>query len=204
VAIRAVIFDLDGVLVDACEWHYNSLNDALETVAGFTINYDDHMLTFNGLPTYKKLDILVDQGRLDQRLRSRVADLKQELTMNIIRGSAREDLVKKEIHRRLRDLGIKIGCVTNCKRESAEAMLEATGQDAIIPYLICNEDIANPKPHPEGFITMMVLLQSFPKETVIFEDSDKGLAAAYATGARVIRVLNSSYLDWQLVSRAIA
>lgn len=199
--IRSVIFDLDGVLVDACEWHYTALNKSLYDVAGFELGRDEHLETFNGLPTYKKLEILVEQNRLTTSAARQVAELKQKLTMDIIRETAREDPVKVEMHRKLRDLEIAVGCVTNCKRESAEAMLEATGQQNIIPFLICNEDVEHPKPHPEGYITSMVFLRSFPKETLIIEDSPKGLAAAYATGARVVQVDNCEQVNWSLVER---
>ena len=48
--IKIIIFDLDGVLVDACEWHRLSLNAALKEIANFEISVDDHYANFNGLP----------------------------------------------------------------------------------------------------------------------------------------------------------
>ena len=60
--IKAILYDLDGVLVDATEWHYESLNAALKEVCGFIINRDEHVSTFNGIPTIKKLEILHEQG----------------------------------------------------------------------------------------------------------------------------------------------
>ena len=51
--IKAILYDLDGVLVDATEWHYESLNIALKEIAGFIIERDEHISTFNGIPTKK-------------------------------------------------------------------------------------------------------------------------------------------------------
>ena len=48
--IKAVIFDLDGVLIDATEWHYEALNDALK-LFGFEISREDHTGFYNVLPT---------------------------------------------------------------------------------------------------------------------------------------------------------
>ena len=56
--IKAILYDLDGVLVDATEWHYESLNEALKEISGFEISRLEHIQTFNGLPTMKKLEIL--------------------------------------------------------------------------------------------------------------------------------------------------
>ena len=52
--IKTILFDLDGVLVDACDWHYHSLNDALLHYVGFTISQEEHRDKFNGLPTSVK------------------------------------------------------------------------------------------------------------------------------------------------------
>ena len=68
IMIKALLYDLDGVLVDATEWHYESLNEALEEVAGFIIERSEHVTTFNGIPTNTKLEILEKQGRLERNL----------------------------------------------------------------------------------------------------------------------------------------
>ena len=63
--IKAILYDLDGVLVDATEWHYESLNAALKEVCGFIINRDEHVSTFNGIPTIKKLEILQNSSNIE-------------------------------------------------------------------------------------------------------------------------------------------
>ena len=55
--IKAIIFDMDGVLIEAKDWHYEALNQALK-LFGFTISRYDHLVTFDGLPTRKKLEML--------------------------------------------------------------------------------------------------------------------------------------------------
>ena len=55
--IKAVLFDMDGVLIDAKDWHYEALNKALK-LFGIEINRYDHLTTFDGLPTKVKLDLL--------------------------------------------------------------------------------------------------------------------------------------------------
>lgn len=55
--IKAVIFDMDGVLIDAKEWHYEALNKAL-ALFGFAISRQEHLDSYDGLPTRKKLEML--------------------------------------------------------------------------------------------------------------------------------------------------
>ena len=52
--IKLVIFDLDGVLVDACEWHRAALNKALLEICDYEISQEDHYSVFNGIPTKVK------------------------------------------------------------------------------------------------------------------------------------------------------
>ena len=60
-AIKAILFDMDGVLIEAKEWHYEALNRAL-SLFGCPISRYDHLQTFDGLPTLKKLELLSLDG----------------------------------------------------------------------------------------------------------------------------------------------
>src|SRR3712207_218770 len=81
--IKAVIFDMDGVLIDAKEWHYEALNAALR-LFGSEISRYDHLITFDGLPTKKKLEMLSLEGGFPRKLHGFVNDLKQQYTMEIV------------------------------------------------------------------------------------------------------------------------
>ena len=74
--IKAILFDMDGVLVDAREWHYEALNRALE-IFGMKISLDNHLSTFDGLPTRRKLQILGKSRGLPAGLHDFVNELKQ-------------------------------------------------------------------------------------------------------------------------------
>src|SRR5882762_2602700 len=80
--IRGVIFDMDGVLIEAKDWHYEALNRALG-LFGMAIDRDAHLATFDGLPTRRKLEILSKTRGLPRRLQRFVNDLKQSYTMEI-------------------------------------------------------------------------------------------------------------------------
>ena len=66
---------MDGVLIDAKEWHYQSLNRALK-LFGLEISRYDHLLTFDGLPTRKKLEMLTVEGGLSEKLHHFINKLK--------------------------------------------------------------------------------------------------------------------------------
>ena len=78
---KLVVFDLDGVLVDACEWHRIALNQALREVCNYEISLNEHYSTFNGIPTKVKLEKLTEMEILQRDQHIEVYDRKQELTL---------------------------------------------------------------------------------------------------------------------------
>lgn len=198
-----VIFDLDGVLVDACDWHYKAFNLALEEVCEFSIQRDEHEKTFNGLPTKKKLAILKEQGRIpdDLALHSLIEQKKQEYTMHIIKRRCKPSMQLLETIEALEEAGHTLACYTNCIRASAEMMLKKSG---VLPHLtkvVTNEDVWSPKPNPEGYILLMNCLEYPPEDTYIVEDSEKGLIAARASQANVVQVANSKHVTIELFEK---
>lgn len=189
--MKAILYDLDGVLVDACEWHYLSLNAALQEVSGFSIELEEHLSDFNGLPTKKKLDKLISQGRVKSDDYDIIWKLKQDKTIEIIKQNAKIDLVKQELHKYIKELGLKNGCVTNSIQETAALMLSCTGQLEYLDLLVTNEMVRKNKPNSECYVRAMVTLGVLPSETIIVEDSPVGLAAAEATGAWIWQVENA-------------
>ena len=81
--IKAVIFDMDGVLIEAKDWHYEALNRAL-ALFGFEISRYDHLTTYDGLPTSKKLEMLSLEGGLPRELHAFINEMKQAYTMEIV------------------------------------------------------------------------------------------------------------------------
>jgi beta-phosphoglucomutase len=184
--IKAILYDLDGVLVNATEWHYESLNLALKEVVGFEIGREEHISTFNGIPTNTKLDILKKQNRLREEQFQEIWDLKQEKTFEVIENNAFVDNVKIRLHEGTSNL--RKVCVTNSISKSAELMLKKTGQLKYMEFVLSNEDVWRPKPFPEGYIKAMIKLDLHPDECMVVEDSPKGLEAAKWSGANVYEV----------------
>lgn len=171
---EAVLFDLDGVLVDACDWHYDALNEALMEVVGYTISRQDHIQKYNGLPTAVKLRML----NIDSTSASIIEAYKQEKTLKIINERAKIMPEKQELHSYLKDQGTKIACVTNSIGTTATAMLERTGQMQFIDLLVSNGDVEKNKPHPDCYNFAIQKLKVDPYLCMCVEDSPKGIEAA--------------------------
>tara|TARA_R100001082_G_C4363634_1_gene160671 strand:- start:943 stop:1578 length:636 start_codon:yes stop_codon:yes gene_type:complete len=172
--VQAVLFDLDGVLVDACDWHYLALNKALEGIRVEPISREDHITTYNGLPTRIKLEML----GLSEDESTLVWKLKQEYTLKTIRQYANIQQEKIELLSHLKEEDIKVACVTNSIQETTNEMLESTGQFNLFDLIITNEMVNNNKPHPDCYNLALKKLDVDPDCCIIVEDSPKGLQSA--------------------------
>ncbi len=186
--IKAILFDLDGVLCSCVEIHKIAFNNSLKSVVGFELTDEEHLSQFNGLPTKKKLQKLLSQGRIQEYQMDQIWNAKQEATILAIKQELKVDDTKRDMLRYLHNMDYKLACVTNSITETAGLMLTLTGQLEFLDLLVSNEMIRYPKPHPEGYINAMVKLNSLPSETIIVEDSPVGLQAAEQTGAHVWKV----------------
>lgn len=182
--IKAIMFDLDGVLVNACDWHYHSLNDALENYKGFKISYSDHLDKYNGLPTIVKLDMLGISGKD----RENIWRMKQDRTLENIKAYGRVDRYKTRMLEKLKQEGYRLVCVTNSIRKTAIEMLRSTGQLEMLDFVVANEDVQKNKPNPDCYLLAMSKLGLTKGECLIVEDSTKGKLAAHASGAKVLEV----------------
>ncbi len=182
--ITTIIFDLDGVLVDATEWHYTALNQALQVFGYPPIARADHLARFNGLPTREKLALLGITGRLA----SLVESLKKHYTHQLIHAHARPDYAKCMLVRSLARQ-YTLAVVSNARYHSVIQMLNATGIDLEQFEMILGGDSAcRPKPAPDLYLKVFGELGVGPDQCVIVEDSPPGIAAAHAAGSRVIEV----------------
>ena len=198
---KLFIFDLDGVLVEACDWHRDALNEALMEACGFCISQKEHVITFNGIPTSQKLKILTDRGLVDQKKHNFINDLKQEKTIEIIKNSAFLRPEKIEMIKTIKNKGHVVACYTNSIRKTATLMLKKTGIYDLFDCILTNQDVNSPKPNPEGYVHLMNKFNFSKENTFIIEDSPKGLEAAKKSGANVIKVKNADEVNINIIRR---
>jgi len=185
--IKAVLFDLDGVLVDMPDGHFEALNKAL-SLFGANIAKDEHFNFFNGLPTRKKIEELEKQKRIPAGLKEVVNSIKQKYTKELIPKYCPPDYSKIILLKHLKAKGIKVACCSNSVKETLHLMLQASGLFPFFDLIIGNDEITNPKPHPEIYIEAMKRLGVNNKECIIIEDSPHGIKSAKDSGAHVIEV----------------
>lgn len=183
--IKAVIFDMDGVLIDAKDWHFEALNRALGHF-GFEISRHDHLLTFDGLPTKKKLDMLTMERGLPASLHSFLNELKQAYTTEAVHVRCKPTFQHEFALSNLRSRGYRLAVASNSVRNTVELMMKKSALDQYLDLILSNQDVQQGKPSPEIYLKAMSLLGVAPKETLVLEDNEHGIASARAAGAHLM------------------
>ena len=201
--IKLIIFDLDGVLVDARELHYKALNKALSSNdEKYVIQRDEHLSTYDGLSTVKKLNMLTKNKGLSKKLHNSVWGLKQEMTLKIIDGFFVDNRLQ-DMLRTFKSEGYIIACATNSIRETAKLQLIRKGFFEYIDFMYSNQDVKNPKPNAEMYLKCMIKAEVNPTETIIVEDSHIGRKGALSSGAHLCAVEDSNDVSYEKVKGVI-
>lgn len=183
--IKAVLFDLDGTIVEAKEWHYNALNTALWKIAKTKISRYEHVTYLNGSPTSVKLEWLLDRGRIRSDQLTEISELKQFETVLAVENYCVPDLTKIKLMQGLTDLGIRIACVSNAQLKSIEFMLKKSALYDYMEFLQGNENV-KPKPNPEPYIKCCNELELPPEQCLAIEDHAKGYESSEKAGCHSV------------------
>ena len=192
--IKLIIFDLDGVIVDSRDMHYEALNRALEDVAPtYVISREEHLSTFDGLSTTKKLSMLSSRG-LDPNLHKMIWEKKQYYTNEIISKEYTIDVRICGILKQLKEDGYLLYVASNSIHSTVKTILLRKGYMEYIDYFASNQNVRLPKPNSEIYFHCMTHAGLSIHETLILEDSHIGRKAAIGSGAYLLPIENSEDL----------
>lgn len=195
--IKAIVFDLDGVLIDATDWHFEALNDALN-LFGYEIARDEHLKVYNGLPTVEKLKILSERNGLPQGLHEIIQVLKRKYTDEKIINSCYPSHEKQIMLANLKSKGYKLACCSNAQKYAVLNMLKSARIDHFFDQVIGNDEGFKPKPHPDIYLAAFEALNVKPFEALVIEDAPHGIEAAKESGAKVFAVKGYSDVNLSL------
>ncbi len=200
--IQAILFDLDGVLVDATEWHYEALNRALQ-LFGFLIPRYAHLTAYDGLPTREKLRMLTVEQGLPTALHDTISQLKQKFTFEEIFVKCVPSFEKEYMVRALRRDGHRLAVCSNAIRDSVEMMLRQANLLEHLEFFLSNQDVTRAKPDPEIYQVAMQRLGLPPESVLVVEDAPPGVEAARRSGAHVCVVKGFEDVNYLRIREAL-
>lgn len=198
--IKLIIFDLDGVLVEAKNIHFESLNKALGE--DYAIEWNEHLSLYDGLKTNQKLEMLSKRKGLPESSHEDIWNLKQKYTLEALSNLKNDPLLQNTMNNLVLD-GYKLAVCSNSIRKTVLTVLSKLGLIEFVDLIISNEDVKNSKPHPEMYWKAISMMSCLPEETLIVEDSPYGLLAASRSKSNIMRVKSPSEVTYLNIDNRI-
>ena len=201
--VKLIIFDLDGVLVEAKNIHFDALNEALSNVnSGYKVNWNEHLNKYDGLKTFQKLDLLTQEKGLPKEIHNQIWEDKQKITLQKL-SSLNPNPSLQSVMSTLLENNYKLAVCSNSIRKTVLTVLSKLGIIEFMDLIISNEDVKNSKPHPEMYWKAISMMSMLPEETLIVEDSPYGLMAAARSKSHILRVKNPSEVTYNNINKKI-
>jgi beta-phosphoglucomutase len=184
-AVRAILWDLDGVLVNSMDFHYRAYSEVLAQ-RGVKLSREKYLKEMIGLRNYTILRRVL--GDLPGEEILRLAEQKEEAFRRLVRGQVKPLPGAAELVRRAGDERIKQAIVSSTPRANIELMLQSLGLYECFEVIVGEEDAERGKPDPEGFRVAASRLVILPAGCVVVEDAPEGIAGGKTAGMRCIGV----------------
>lgn len=194
--LRAVIFDMDGVLVNSEPMHYDAILMLLEEL-GCSMDYEYYKQFIGTTNTYmwntmkKDFGISLSIDELNRRV-----DEKKDFIVE--RDGFEEIPGVREFVKNLHENGMKLAVASSSRMEDIKKVVEAVGVREYFDQLVTGESVRNPKPAPDIFEKAAKELGVRPDECVVIEDSYNGSRAAHAAAMTCIGFINPDSGDQDL------
>ncbi len=193
----AVLWDLDGTLVDSTDYHWQSWRTTLEPEA-VSLSYEQFLGGF-GQKNDRILRGWLGEGAAAERI-ERIGDAKEVEYRRLVREGSLSPLPgAAEWVARLRRDGWRQCIASSAPRLNVEVMLEASGLQHLFDTIVSAEDVTAGKPDPQVFLAAAARLQTPPDRCIVVEDAAAGIEAAHRAGMRCIGVSRTAAKDADLV-----
>jgi len=200
--IKAIIFDMDGVLIEAKDWHYEALNKALG-LFGMEISRYDHLVTYDGLPTRTKLEMLSAEHMLPSGLHDFINRIKQKHTLELVHARCKPRFHHEYALSRLKSEGYRLAVASNSIRNTVQIMMEKSNLVNYLDFCLSSQDVTTGKPDPEVYTKAINRLGLSPKNCLVVEDNENGKIAARKSGAYLMEVSEVEEVTYENIMRNV-
>lgn len=182
--IDLIIFDLDGVLIDTEHIHYSALCDSINEITQLSHEEIRKVIITDGSTTKSKLRLLKSKYEFTDEICEKINSLKQQRVAKEFSKILPEPELTQMISILSKKYHLAIGSNSRCT--SVNTIVDSLGIRHFFRYVISIDDVGIEKPDPAIFLYIMDLLDVHPNNTLILEDSPRGIDAAQRSGANVL------------------
>jgi HAD superfamily hydrolase (TIGR01509 family) len=170
------------------------LNLSLQKYEKIEISLEDHSKIYDGLTTNEKLGLLVKNKKIKNKNLKKIIFLKKKITKKLLKDKIKFNPKVYNLFKTLKK-EYKLAIATNAIKSTLTECIKYLKISKFIDYKLSNEEVRNPKPHPEIYLRCLIGLDLKPKETLVVEDSHHGREAAKESGCNIYAIKNMKDLN---------
>lgn len=186
---RAVLWDVNGVIIDDMRIHYVSYREVLRDL-GIEVTDDYLQATTVGTPPHEFFERILSGTGCEISMEE-ILDRKQKSYLSLIKNSLQSPPGVKQLLANLRWAGFKQAIASGTTRLEVDTIITGCGVRDYFDIIVTCEDVSKGKPNPEPFLKAASLIQIPPARCVVIEDGEFGVRAAKSAGMKAIAVLNT-------------
>ena len=187
-SIKAIIFDIDGVLVPGDKWHKEAFIRVLKKYK-ISISDDFYNNKLGSLPTISKLHILEETHNFNPKFIEEANSQKQKITKRILRERTKKSSRLIKLFRKLKSMQYRLACCSNSRTKTVDYVLKRLGLMGEIEFYLTGAEF-NPKPDPSMLKEAINKFNLKPFEVLILEDSKEGIKAVKKSNANLLTIRN--------------
>ena len=191
--MKGIIFDMDGVLVDAMPYHCKALQIAIKQMTNIDID-DRTIFLLEGMPADEMIkEIFIRKGYDNNPYYFSIVDKLHNLKKEILK----QILIVKPINgvrELIRELDCSKAIVSGAARQEVQDIIYKTFDREKFEVVITGDDLDEGKPNPDPFETALERMNLKPQEALVVENAPLGVQAANKAGIECIVTLNNSTL----------
>ena len=188
--IKAVIFDMDGVIIDSEPFHYKVFKKYIWNKFSLTIS-DEEYSTFIGTTNYYIFETLQNKYHFPGDIGEIITEYEEKCLEHLLSATTEQpiqgvDVLVKNIHQNK----IKLALASSSPKKVINIVLTMFKLDQFFNVKVSGQEVEHSKPAPDIFLRAAELLNTLPEECLVFEDSRNGVMAAKAAGMKCIGYYN--------------
>ena len=188
--IKALLFDLDGTLIDSEKFHFDCWNEFLCDYE-VTLDFKDWLTNYAGIPLPQNAKTIIDRYKINDDLNDFI-DRREVITFNGFKTKDIELMPHAlEFIQYFYEQGLTLAVVTASPRIDVEAVFERNGLAKYFKLFVTRTDVSKSKPDPESYHICVELLGLEKEECIVFEDTVNGVKSAMAAGITCFAIQNN-------------
>ena len=198
---KAVIFDIDGLLVDS---ETVAIEVAIEICGsiGIELSPTEQQQIVGVTATKFFSDLFKERGESKYDLNDTVKKF-HEVYENVLRTNIRPFIGAMSVPEHIKSQGLLMAVVSGSTERQVNIILDFLNIKELFDQIICAEDITESKPNPEGYLLAAEKLEVSPKDCIVLEDATAGVKAGKDAGMKVIGVRNNGDQDLSLADEVV-